>query len=101
MQIICQQHLFKSDFKILGVFPNCACRLGKVYDHDHSVSFILELKRIFKCEISKKNENYNFRFVWILIVQSVQKEVLDPHLIASVKRAINLIIFIGTVVLGT
>lgn len=54
MQIICQQHLFKSDFKILGVFPNCACRLGKVYDHDHSVSFILELKKFLNVKFLKK-----------------------------------------------
>lgn len=45
--------------------------------------------------------NFDCRFVWILIDQSVRKEVLEPFQTVNVKKVINWTIFIGTVDHGT
>lgn len=46
-QQICQAYKFTLAILLAifsGVFPNCVCRLGKVYDHQHSVR--IELIRV-------------------------------------------------------
>lgn len=93
----------------LGVYPNCACKLGKVYDHKDSVSgnqidsfcrlFFFSSNTILDGLFNGCLFQY-FRFAWTLIAQNVQREVSEAFPTVNAKKGINSMMCIGTVALG-
>lgn len=78
---------------ILGVYPNCICKDGKIYDHLNSVSYRNRFLKYWQDFFS--NTNCNFRFASKLIAQNVQNEVAELFQTANVKKDINLMTSTG------